>query len=147
LAQTTAYGFACPVQIQYFYTPGHPSYRADYSWISKPEHRALWDRYEPANLAIRLAGWEPVTHAWSGSNAVQLQRFGRGKTIYLTVWGPEPPDTVDIEIDTAALGIHKKPSFMEIVSATKMQISKSARGWTLTLPMEKNMTRVIKIIE
>lgn len=145
LAKTTAYGFACPVQVLYFYPPGHPGYDKDYSWYTKPEHKALWDKYEPANLAIRLAGWEPVTYATSNSSAVQLQRFGRGETIYLTVWGPESPDSVEIEVDAAKLGLKEKPSFTELVSDTKMKITKSTKGWTLTVPMEKNMTRVIKI--
>lgn len=145
LAKTTAYGFACPVQVQYFYPPNHPDYLKEYSWYTKPEHKALWDKYEPANLAIRLAGWEPVTYAISSSPAVQLQRFGRGKTIYLTVWGPESPNSVEIEIDATALGLTQKPSFSEIVSNTPMEISKSKKGWKLIVPMEKDMTRVIKI--
>ena len=145
LAKTTAYGFACPVQVQYFYPPGHPGYLKDYSWYTKPEHKALWDKYEPASLAIRLAGWEPVTHAYVNSPAVQLQRFGRGETIYLTVWGPEPPASVEIEVDAAKLRLKEKPSFSEMVSDTPMKITKSPRGWTLTVPMEKNMTRVISI--
>jgi len=81
LAKTTAYGFACPVQVLYFYPPGHPGYDKDYSWYTKPEHKVLWDKYEPANLALRLAGWEPVTHATASSPAVQLQRFGKGDNI------------------------------------------------------------------
>jgi len=145
LAKTTAYGFACPVQVLYFYPPGHPGYDKDYSWYTKPDHKALWDRYEPANLAIRLAGWEPVTYAASSSAMVQLQRFGKGKTMYLTVWGPESPDSVAITIDAKALGLSEKPTFSEIVSNTSMEISKSEKGWKLTVPMEKNMTRVIKI--
>jgi hypothetical protein len=145
LAKTTAYGFACPVQVQYFYPPGHPGYLKDYSWYTKPEHKALWDKYEPANLAIRLAGWEPVTYAYVNSPAVQLQRFGRGECIYLTVWGPTPPASVEIEIDAAKLGLKEKPSFSEMVANTPMKVAKSPRGWTLTVPMEKNMTRVIKV--
>ncbi len=145
LARTTAYGFACPVQWQYFYPPEHSGFLKDYSWYTKPEHKALWDKYEPANLAIRLAGWEPVTHAWSSSNAVQLQRFGKGDEIYLTVWGPEPPVSVAIEVDAAKLGLKEKPSSTEIVADTPMKITESPRGWMLTVPMEKNMTRVIKI--
>ena len=145
LAKTTAYGFACPVQVQYFYPPGHPGYLKGYSWYTKPEHKALWDKYEPANLAIRLAGWEPVTYAWANSPAVQLQRFGRGKEIYLTVWGPVPPQSVEIEVDAAKLGLKEKPSFTEMVADTPMKVTKSSRGWLLTVPMEKNMTRVIKI--
>ncbi len=145
LAKTTAYGFACPVQIQYFYTPDHAKYRADYSWISKPEHRDLWDRYEPASLAIRLAGWEPVTHAWPSSDEVQVQRFGKGKEIYFTVWGPEPPASVDIEIDANGLGLTGQPSFHEMVSEVDIKVKKSVKGWTITVPMEKNMTRVIRV--
>jgi hypothetical protein len=145
LAETTAYGFACPVQVLYFYPPGHPGYDKDYSWYTKPEHKALWDKYEPANLAIRLAGWEPVTHAFVNSSAVQLQRFGRGDTIYLTVWGPTPPATVEIEIEAAALGLKAKPTFSEMVSNTPITVTPCARGWKLTLTMQKDMTRVIKI--
>jgi hypothetical protein len=137
LAKTTAYGFACPVQVQYFYTPDHPGYLKDYSWYSKPEHKALWDKYEPANLAIRLAGWEPVTHAVADSDAVQLQRFGRGDEIYLTVWGPEPPEKVSIEVNTAALGLEGKLFFDEIVADTKISVSETSNGWKLSLPMVK----------
>lgn len=145
LAKTTAYGFACPVQVQYFYPPGHPGFLKDYSWYTKPEHKALWDQYEPANLAIRLAGWEPVTYATVNSPAVQLQRFGRGETIYLTVWGPTPPPSVEIEIDAAMLGLKGKPSFNEMVANTTLKVTQSSKGWKLTVPMEKAMTRVIQI--
>lgn len=145
LAKTTAYGFACPVQVLYFYPVGHPGYNKDYSWYTKPEHKDLWDKYEPANLAIRLAGWEPVTYATSNSDQVQLQRFGKGKEIYLTVWGPKPPASVEIDLDAAKLGLLNKPSFSEIVADTPMKVTPSAQGWKLTVPMEINMTRVIKI--
>lgn len=145
LAKTTAYGFACPVQVLYFYPPGHPGYNKDYSWYTKPEHKALWDKYEPANLAIRLAGWEPVTYATVNSPAVQLQRFGKGDNIYLTVWGPNPPVSVEIEVDAAKLGLKAKPSFSEMVADVPMKVNPSPKGWKLTVPMEKDMTRVIKI--
>ena len=101
--------------------------------ISKPEHTALWDKYEPANLAIRLAGWEPVTHAFSSSDAVQLQRFGRGDEIYLTVWGPAPPASVEIEVEAAALGLKEKPSLSEIVSDTPMEVGEVSPGLEIDL--------------
>ncbi|NDV61003.1 hypothetical protein G0Q06_00915 [Puniceicoccales bacterium CK1056] len=145
LAQTTAYGFACPVQVQYFFSEDRPGYLPNYSWYNLPDHKALWDQYEPANLAIRLAGWEPVTHAWVNSSAVQLQRFGRGDEIYLTVWGPTPPASVEIEIDAAALGLKSNPIFEEIVSGVAMTVTPSPKGWKLTVPLETNMTRVIRI--
>ncbi|AKC82314.1 hypothetical protein IMCC26134_05200 [Verrucomicrobia bacterium IMCC26134] len=145
LAKTTAYGFACPVQVLYFYPPGHPGYDKDYSWYTKPEHKALWDKYEPANLAIRLAGWEPVTYATVNSPKVQLQRFGKGENIYLTVWGPNPPASVEIEVDAAKLGLKPKPSFSEMVANTPIKVTPSPKGWKLTVAMEKDMTRVLKI--
>ena len=145
LAKTTAYGFACPVQVLYFYPLGHPGYDENYSWYTKPEHKALWDKYEPANLAIRLAGWEPVTYATVNSQAVQLQRFGKGENIYLTVWGPNPPASVEIEIDAAKLGLKAKPTISEMVADVPMKVTPSPKGWMLTVPMEKDMTRVIKI--
>jgi len=91
------------------------------------------------------AGWEPVTYATSNSNAVQLQRFGRGENIYLTVWGPNPPASVEIEVDAAKLGLKAKPSFSEMVANTPIKVTPSAKGWKLTVPLEKDMTRVIKI--
>jgi hypothetical protein len=145
LAKTTAYGFACPVQVLYFYPPGLPGYNKDYSWYTKPEHKALWDKYEPANLAIRLAGWEPVTYATVNSPAVQLQRFGKGDNIYLSVWGPNPPVSVEIEVDAAKLGLKAKPSFSEMVANTPIKVTPSPKGWKLTVATEKDMTRVIKI--
>ena len=115
--------------------------------ISKPEHTALWDKYEPANLAIRLAGWEPVTHAlFPLRDAVQLQRFGRGDEIYLTVWGPEHhPLRSRSKSRPPHIGLKEKPSLSEIVSDTPMEVGEVSPGWKLTLPMEKNMTRVIRI--
>lgn len=145
LTQTTAYGFACPVQIQYFYAANHPCYAEQWSWINRPEHKNLWDTYEPANLAIRLAGWEPVTYAAADSGDVHVERFGRGDEIYFTVWGTEPPATVSIDVDGESLGLKPTPRFQEIVSKSEIDVDKSPKGWRLSIPMEEDMTRVIRI--
>jgi len=146
LAQTTAYGFACPVQVQYFHAPGRPHFNEAYSRYHRPPHRELWRRYEPVNLAVRLAGWEPVTHARAGSGAVQLQRFGRIRdgAVYLTVWGPEPPESTTITVDGDALGLGEGAKFTEIVSGALLRVTRTPGGWRLELPLERNMTRVIK---
>ena len=57
----------------------------------------------------------------------------------------QPPASVEIEVDAAKLGLKEKPSFSEMVANTPMKVAKSPRGWTLTVPMEKNMTRVIEV--
>ena len=146
LAKTTAYGFACPLQWQYFYPKTHANYDPIYSGYTIPEQKAIWDQYEAPSLAIRLAGWEPVTYATTSSNLVQLQRFGRGDSIYITAWGPTPPATVDIEIDSIGMGFKARPAFSEMVSNTPITVTKSAKGWMLKLSMEKDMTRVIRMV-
>lgn len=138
LSNAIAYGFASVLGDSYFSeTTG--------SLFYTPVHQALWANYIPASEAIRLAGWEPVTYATTTSNLVELQRFGRGDTVYLTVWGPSAPASVEIEVDSAGLGLTSNAIFNEIISNTQMTISKSEKGWKLLVPMEQNMTRVIKI--
>ena len=146
LANATAYGFASVVWDAYFYPNSHPLYDpAKGSVFYSPEHQALWSKYIPASEAIRLAGWEPVTYAIATSDLVEIQRFGRGDTVYLTVWGPSAPSTVEIEVDSAGLGLINNPTISEIVSDASIVVEKSAKGWKLRFSMEPDMTRVIKI--
>ena len=100
---------------------------------------------EPANLAIRLAGWEPVTYAAADSDDVQVERFGRGDEIYFTVWAAEPPATVSIDVDGASLGLKPTCHFQEMVSKSEIEVARTPKGWRLSIPMEENMTRVIRI--
>ena len=147
LAKTTAYTvLPARCRFQYFYPQRHPRLPRGLCWYSQPNvDKQLWDKYEAANLAIRLAGWEPVTHATANASQFSFSDSAAADKIYLTAWGPEPPASVEIEVDAAALGLKEKPSFSEIVSDTPMQVEKSSKGWKLTLPMEKIMTRVIRI--
>jgi len=146
LATSTAFGFANVIWDAYFYPTTHPLYNpATGSVFYTQAHQALWTKYIPASEAIRLAGWEPVTYATSTSNLVELQRFGRGDTVYLTVWGTNPPATVEIEVDSAGLGLTNNPAFSEMISNTQITVTKSTKGWKLTFSMEQDMTRIIKI--
>jgi len=89
-----------------------------------------------------------AVHARTFLPAVPLPVFAspyRTGPIYLTVWGPESPASVEIEIDAAKLGLKEKPSFSEMVSDTPMQAAQSPKGWKLNVPMEQDMTRVIRI--
>lgn len=147
LATATAFGFANVVADPYFYATNHPLYNpATGSVFYTPAHQALWTNYIPASEAIRLAGWEPVTRAFASSSAVEVQRFGQGHDVYLTIWGPTNlPASVDIDIEAAALGLKPNPAFSELVDNTPLTIVPSARGWKLTVPMATDMTRVIRM--
>ncbi|MEI7850441.1 MAG: putative Ig domain-containing protein [Kiritimatiellales bacterium] len=146
LAICTAFGFSSCNDSLYFMTASNPNYDPALSLFYTPAHQAVWTNYIPANEAIRLAGWEPVTHAFCTNTAVVVQRFGHGTNIYLTVWGPTNlPATVDIDIEAAALGLAANPAFKELISNTPMTITNSARGWKLTVPLQQDVTRVIKM--
>ena len=147
LADATAMGFSSCVADSYCYKTDNPLYDAVNSLFYTQPHQALWSSYIPASEAIRLAGWEPVTYAFSNSPLVAVNRFGRGDTIYMTVWGPTPPAEVEIEVDSVGLGLTNNPAFSEIVSNTQIKVTKSTKGWKLAFSMEQYMTRIIKIIK
>lgn len=148
LAKTSFYGFACPVQIEYFYSPEHRGFLKDYSRFHEPEHQKLWNGYRPAVEAIRLAGWEPVTHARvTTGQGVGVERFGelgRDK-IYLTVWGAEPSAKVKVKVDYKAMGFSACPQIKELVSGVKIDVSKDGGTMELQVPMTKNMTRILEL--
>ena len=150
LAQTSFYGFSCPVQTQYYFPEGHPGYHKEYSYYHKPEHKALWGNYLPALEQIRIAGWEPVTLAtgnFKGEPDFGIERYGESgrDSIYLTVWGPEPPKAASITVDYKAMGFKTLPNISELVADTKVQVSDKDGEAVLTFVMEKNMTRILKL--
>ena len=50
--------------------------------------RDLYAKYMPILLEITAAGWQPLTFAASDNPKVRLERFGEGKTFYLSVFNP-----------------------------------------------------------
>jgi hypothetical protein len=147
LADATAMGLVACVADSYCYKTDNPLHDSINSLFYTEQHQALWNSYIPASEAIRLAGWEPVTHAFSSSSDVAVNRFGRGDSVYLTVWGPNSPSTVEIEVDSVGLGLTNNPAFSEILSNTQITVTKSTKGWKLSFSMEQYMTRIIKIIK
>ena len=139
------------MQTQYFFPPEHPAHLEGYSYYTKPDHKALWDKYLPAVEAIRLAGWEPVTRAWPVADGQKrtfaIERFGESgrSEIYLTVWGPEPPEVATIVVDYTRMGFTSLPQVTELVSDIRVQVSKKGGKAVVILPMEKNMTRILKL--
>ncbi len=64
--------------------------------------RPLFRRYIPIAREVAEAGWEPVTHARSDQAGLWVERFGSGKTVFLTAFNaagmPQEAETwVDLE--------------------------------------------------
>jgi len=63
---------------------------------------------EYADSLRRLAGagWEPITHAKAASEAVRVERFGAGETVYLVAHNTtDDPVSTTLSIDSPALGM------------------------------------------
>jgi hypothetical protein len=69
--------------------------------------RELFKKYQPLIRKVAEEGWQPVTLARCDNPALQLERFGPGRTghVYLTVHNPGPEaQSGRLTFDQAALG-------------------------------------------
>jgi arylsulfatase len=146
LSQCTAYGIVPAIEPEYFYSKEHEGYNPVYSKYYNSDHKKYWDAYMPAINNIRLAGWEPVTGANVQEDNTLLERFGDEKPYYFTVWSPEPESVVTININAEELGLTDL-EVKEIISNVHVKKKTTSTGWKLTVPMERNMTRVLSISE
>jgi arylsulfatase len=146
LSQCTAYGIVPALQPQYFYSEEHEGYDPVYSKYYNPDHKKWWDAYMPAINSIRLTGWEPVTRATVLEDNTLLERFGDEKPFYFTIWSPEPESVVTININAEKLGLSDL-EVKENISNVYVRKKRIPSGWQLTVPMEKNMTRVLEIAD
>ncbi len=151
LSQNTVYGFPSPIKFEYFITdPDHPLYNPDYSKYTRDKE--LWDKYIPTAEAMRLARWQPVTHATHNKTQSQIivERFGSLPPYYFSVWTPENGgvSSVDVTIDLAALGISTSTfSVTEEISNVTLTTEVSGKNLIVTVPMKALWTRVLKVTE
>ncbi len=63
-------------------------------------HRPVFAKYVPTIIEVAEAGWQPVTLARTDDPDVWIERFGDGKTLYLTVFNPSATrKTVTVTLD------------------------------------------------
>ncbi|HMP75728.1 MAG TPA: hypothetical protein PKE12_05455 [Kiritimatiellia bacterium] len=146
LAQNTAWGIGLPICASYMAQPGTPDYDQDYALYARDA--ALWARYAPVNEALRLAGWEPVTHARMSDESLTCERFGRGAELYFTVWGPSAKRGVRLTIDATALGLD--PSTLdieELIAGIQPEVAFSGAQAALVFDVDPAWVRVFRVRE
>ncbi|MCX7015046.1 MAG: hypothetical protein NTW86_21245 [Candidatus Sumerlaeota bacterium] len=144
LAQNTAWGMGIPLCSYYWKKPGEDGYCPTHALCERD--KALWDRYIPANDAIREAGWQPVTHAEADSREVICERFGAKPPYYFTLWGPAPPATVRLVVETGQLGLDAGAAAVsELIEETPIKSEPQGAALVLEIPMKKDYARVIRV--
>ncbi|MDD4870997.1 MAG: hypothetical protein PHR77_10600 [Kiritimatiellae bacterium] len=100
--------------------------------------RDIFRKYEPLCRTLALAGWEPVTHAYSSDPVVYVERFGPDShgIVWLTVLNEEKRDhnSTTLTIDAKALGLDVKTvKAYDMVSGKALDLKKN--GDTITLDL------------
>jgi hypothetical protein len=121
---------------------------------STPENARLWARYTPLIKEVAMAGWQPVTDAWTSRPQVWVERFGALATrdLHLALRNESrAAQRVVLTIDIRAL--RADPSRMlravEQITGLSLQIAanRSAGVAVVTISVPPRSTRMIAITE
>ncbi|MFD0713365.1 hypothetical protein [Paenibacillus sp. GCM10027626] len=104
--------------------------------------RALFVKYVPLVKAVAESGWKPVTHAIPNNDAVAVERYGEGGTVYLTMMnqGASAVSAV-IAIDRTAMGLGAQVSGQELVGNTPVAVT----GDQFEVSLQPEEVKVVKL--
>lgn len=92
-------------------------------YFKKPElyerDRDLFKKYIPLIRALGKAGWEPVTYIRSSEAGVYVERYGQGKSLYITARNVnELPLDYELQIEAEKLGLFsvRDAMFKDLIS-------------------------------
>ncbi len=110
--------------------------------------RYLFKRYMPSIIAVAEAGWEPVTHARTDSQAVYVERFGPDvdSNVYLTLLNDSATDQhVRLQIDADELSIAAIDGDVtaeDVVASQPINFASSGGELTADLTMAPEQVRL-----
>jgi len=120
---------------------------ADATYWTRPEiynrDRHLFQQVLPVAQTIAAAGWEPLTYATTGNPKVYVERWGKGKSIYFTLFNDsDQPQQYTLAVDAKGLGLKG------VKGVTVLIGDKSAEGKTTVSEMlGAEDLRVFKVAE
>jgi hypothetical protein len=121
---------------------------------STPGNANLWARYAPLIKQVAVAGWQPVTDAWSSNSRVWLERYGSLATRDLHLAIRNETNTAQrfsLTVDIAAL--HADPAkelrAVEEIRGVSLRIIANHSGGVavLTMSIPARSTRLLAISE
>ena len=114
----------------------------------------LWARYAPLIKQVAVAGWQPVTDAWSSNPRVWLERFGSlaGRDLHLAIrneTGTSQRCSLTIDIRSLRADPTKVLRAVEQISGTTLRIQANRSGGVavLTMLVPARSTRLLSISE
>ncbi len=103
----------------------------------------LLEWYVPLVRQVSRAGWEPVRHATVNSKAIACERFGRGDTVYFTLYNDSTAKAAcALDVDLRALGFADNAAFAEIARQSALRRPKPG---SVVLDVEPKRTCIIQI--
>lgn len=121
---------------------------------STPANAKLWAGYAPLIKDVALAGWQPVTDAWSSNPRVWLERFGSlaGGNLHLAIRNEtEIAQRFALTIDIRSLRADPSKDLRAVEQITgttlRLQANPSAGVAILTTSIPAGSTRLLAISE
>jgi hypothetical protein len=125
----------------------------DATW-STARNARLWARYAPLIKEVAIAGWQPVTNAWSSNPRVWVERFGSLATrdlhfaIRNETNSPQPFTlTVDIRNLRAAAGKTLRAVEQITGASLRIQANRSGGVAVVTMSIPAQSTRLLSVAE
>jgi hypothetical protein len=105
--------------------------------------RPFFKKYIPIIKTIAGAGWEPVTYASVSAEAVRVERFGNGGSLFFTVRNSGTIDKkCEVSLDLKRLGIREGFTATELVDSIPARV----KGNKIMVDLPAGRTRVIRVI-
>jgi hypothetical protein len=105
--------------------------------------KKLLDWFVPLVRQLSRAGWEPVRRATVNNKAVSCERFGRGDTVYFTLYNDSAAKvSCALDVDLKALGFGENAAVAEIARQSTLTRPEPGR---VVLDVEPKRTCIIRI--
>ncbi len=116
------------------------------AWFERD--RPLFRRYIPMIRELNRGGWQPVTHAWTTSSEVVVERFGAWPELSFTLRNLNATAslTATLTIDASALGLAGMPEVETLLGGGRLSLeAPSAETRRLELVLPPTTTEVLRL--
>jgi len=107
----------------------------------------LLKKYNPYLQILAKAGWEPVPYAYSDNEKILMERFGKGKTVYLSIHNPaDEAQSCYLFVEIDKLGL-KNIKASNLLTGETLRVLPSGKKARIQINISPKDTFVIKIDE
>lgn len=107
--------------------------------------RPLFRKYIPVIRKLSAAGWEPITHAKSGSAGVYVERYGKRLFTVLNDTRQRSAATLTIDLAALGLGAVPTPAVVDLLTGAKLPTSGTNGRLTLTVALQPDQALALEV--